>query len=288
MKVWNLLNHHHKKGKPATAPDYKSLKEGKFDAANFFGKLFTSWSGTFSEDGTPSWLKTSEYEKLIAPVAVEYAQQNGNNFAFGWKGASAMYSRDRKPRTEPSGDVKGFITNKNLKEGYLDYLLSVGNRVINDHNRSQISLASGHIKTDDLNSPILWVGGLNKFFTSNSASRGGSLVLGSDKVTKANALRMTKEDDVFQLLVHGEYDNFIIDGVRTSVDEVARKMLSSGYKPGTPIRCISCNTGKFSNGAAFQLSKKLKAPVLGPTDKVRILDGGTYEIFKEGKWIQFE
>ena len=64
-------------------------------------------------------------------------------------------------------------------------------------------------------------------------------------------------------------------------------MLKSGFEKGTPIRCISCNTGRFSDGAAYQLSRYLKSPILAPTDMVRILEGGAYEIHAGGIWKQF-
>ena len=51
--------------------------------------------------------------------------------------------------------------------------------------------------------------------------------------------------------------------------------------------CISCHTGAFSDGAAYQLSRYLRSPVIAPTDKVRVLQGGQYEIFSNGVWKQF-
>ncbi|MBG6130183.1 hypothetical protein [Aquimarina sp. EL_35] len=63
--------------------------------------------------------------------------------------------------------------------------------------------------------------------------------------------------------------------------------MSAGFRKGTPIRCISCYTGKFPDGAAYQLSRYLKSPVIAPTDKVRVLEGGGYEILGNGTWKQF-
>ncbi len=122
---------------------------------------------------------------------------------------------------------------------------------------------------------------------ASSAFNTSRTVLGADAITMRNASRMISEKGVHQLLVHGHYDNFIIDGTVTSPKQVARSLLSAGFRKGTPIRCVSCHTGKFSDGAAYQLSRYLKSPVTAPTDKVRVLEDGTYEIFGNGVWKQF-
>ncbi len=117
--------------------------------------------------------------------------------------------------------------------------------------------------------------------------RSNFTILGSDAATLSNASRMVPEKEFHQLLVHGHYDKFIIDGVITTPKSVAEIMLKNGFKYGTPVRCISCHTGRFADGAAYQLSIYLKSPVLAPTDKVTILDRGQYLIFKDGFWKQF-
>lgn len=73
---------------------------------------------------------------------------------------------------------------------------------------------------------------------------------------------MVPEKGMHQLLVHGHFDNFIVNGVITSPKSVARTMLQSGFNSGTPIRCISCHTGAFGDGAAYQLGRYLRSPVL--------------------------
>jgi len=98
---------------------------------------------------------------------------------------------------------------------------------------------------------------------------------------------MVPEEGTHQLLVHGHFDVFIINGKTTSPKSVAKAMLESGFERGSPIRCISCYTGAFDDGAAYQLARYLKSPVLAPTDKVRILEGGGYEIFGNGIWKNF-
>lgn len=118
-------------------------------------------------------------------------------------------------------------------------------------------------------------------------NKGGKTILGNDAATLANAGRMIPEKEIHQILIHGHFDNFIIDGVITSPKEVARIMLGSGFRRGTPTRLISCHTGAFSDGAAYQLSRYLKLSVLAPTDKVRVLEGGGYQIFGNKPWRRF-
>lgn len=117
----------------------------------------------------------------------------------------------------------------------------------------------------------------------------GATVLGDDPTTLGNFQRMLNEPGHHQLLTHGSYDDFIINGISTSPKEVARQMLNSGFKPGTPIRCVSCKTGMHPDRPAYQLSRYLKSPVLAPTDRVRVVrDGsGSYIIARGGHWKQF-
>jgi RHS repeat-associated protein len=89
--------------------------------------------------------------------------------------------------------------------------------------------------------------------TRNLGKNMGSTVLGTDAATMANAGRMVPEKGIHQLLVHGHVDNFIIDGEMIAPKTVARTMLQNGFKQGTPVRCISCYTGIFGDGAAYQL-----------------------------------
>ena len=55
-------------------------------------------------------------------------------------------------------------------------------------------------------------------------------------------------------------------------------MYSRGYQQGTRIRLISCWSGVFPDGAAYELSRYTKAMVIAPTKRT-YLDGVT------GKWI---
>jgi hypothetical protein len=92
---------------------------------------------------------------------------------------------------------------------------------------------------------------------------------------------MIPEENTFQVLVHGTPEGFIINGTETSSKELARTMLQNGYKKGMPVRLISCNTGVFGDGAGYQLSRYLKAPVMAPTKPISILGDGSYIIADE-------
>jgi len=116
---------------------------------------------------------------------------------------------------------------------------------------------------------------------------GGASIFGSDAATNLNASRMVLEDGIHQILLHGTPDGFIINGTLTPAKELARSLLQSGFQKGTKIRLISCHTGVFGDGAAYQLSRYLKSPVIAPTNKVRILKDGTYEIFGGGRFRTF-
>jgi RHS repeat-associated protein len=132
--------------------------------------------------------------------------------------------------------------------------------------------------------------GLSAAFRQVSAKGGwmsSSTILGADGATALNASRMVSEEGIHQVLLHGTGDGFFVDGVFTSSKDLARIMLQSGFQPGTPVRLISCHTGVFGDGAAYQLSRYLRSPVIAPTNKVRILQGGAYEIYGDGRFRTF-
>jgi hypothetical protein len=122
---------------------------------------------------------------------------------------------------------------------------------------------------------------------SNGGWMSGSSVFGTDAATAINASRMVPESGVHQVLLHGTPDNFVVDGSLVSPKDLARTMLESGFQKGTPVRLISCNTGIAGDGAASQLSRYLKSPVMAPTNKIRTLEGGSYEIFGGGRFRTF-
>ncbi|SMD08368.1 RHS repeat domain-containing protein [Pedobacter africanus] len=129
--------------------------------------------------------------------------------------------------------------------------------------------------------------GLGIAYNSSRAWMGGSTVFGADAATMVNASRMVPEEGLHQVLLHGTGDGFIIDGVFNTPKQLARKMLEEGFERGTSVRLISCNTGVYGDGAAYQLSRYLKSPVIAPTNKIRILKGGEYEIYDNGTFRTF-
>jgi RHS repeat-associated protein len=122
---------------------------------------------------------------------------------------------------------------------------------------------------------------------SSIAWMDGSTVLGMDAATTSNAGRMVAEPGVHQVLLHGTTDGFIVDGAFLSPKELARTMLQSGFQKGTPTRLISCWTGVYSDGAAYQLSRYLASPVTAPTERIAILEGGEYYICGGGYFRTF-
>lgn len=162
-----------KEGTVQVAHDRQRISTGDYGPWEILEVLRTEWHWHNGgvEGSARGWYKKDDYEKLIAPIAVEYAQQNGNSFAFEWQGARAMLNRDKScAATEPSGDVKGFISNRNLKEGYLDYLLDIGNKIIDSYNKRIVYMASGHVAPMDFDSPFLIVGAIIKPTSVSSSS----------------------------------------------------------------------------------------------------------------------
>lgn len=95
------------------------------------------------------------------------------------------------------------------------------------------------------------------------------LILGKDVNTLNNAKKLIPEPGMYQLVVHGSYTAFIIDGVEHTAEQVATRMLLNGYKIGTPIHCISCYSGSDKyTGVAARLSKVLNVPVYAPSSAV--------------------
>lgn len=108
-----------------------------------------------------------------------------------------------------------------------------------------------------------------------------------------NASRLVPEEGVEQVLIHGTPTSFIIggetieDGVELTPKQLAKYMYETGFESGTPVRLISCSTGVYGDGAAYQLSRYLNSPVIAPTARVGILPGGEYLIEDGGRWRTF-
>ncbi len=183
--------------------------------------------------------------------------------------------------------LKNFYTAEGFKSRtpfYREYLMAQSAENLREnlpnYTANDYAFAAGFVSEKLLEASIL-----RRVSTSFAART--STILGTDAATLSNAGRMVSEKGMHQLLVHGHYEKFIIDGTITSPKSVARMMLKSGFRKGTPVRCISCHTGAFGDGAAYQLGRYLKSPILAPSDKVRILKGGQYQIFGNGKWKSF-
>ena len=90
-------------------------------------------------------------------------------------------------------------------------------------------------------------------------------------------------------MVHGNKKSFLLiengKSISISVEEVAGKMLQSGYVKGTPIKCWSCEAGFLSKGPAYQLGQYLGVPVKASTSKLVPRIGGGEKFFNGGKWI---
>ena len=225
-------------GQTATAPDHQRIQNGDFDFFDLFGEgaLRTKWAGGQNEQGELVWFKKSDYEKLIAPVAIEFAQQNGNGFAIDWQGAQTMLNRDRKPMTEPSGDVRGFLANKNLKEGYLDYLLEFGNQIIDGHNSRLVYMASGHASPMGVDSPFFVVGGLSKVFTqSKSVSFFRTMSKSDFKIfSKTGKIQSTSETFISPTRAFSEaYDGVLVE-IKVNASAL-QKLKKVGVSDGTDL-----------------------------------------------------
>jgi hypothetical protein len=52
----------------------------------------------------------------------------------------------------------------------------------------------------------------------------------------------------------------------------------AGYQRRTTVRLVACETGAYLDGAAYQLSRYIRAPVIAPTKEIAVLEGGGYII----------
>lgn len=123
---------------------------------------------------------------------------------------------------------------------------------------------------------------------ANAVGKSGRIIVyGADRVTRLNSARMVAEKGVTQILVHGFVDGFIINGEKITAKQLAGSLLNNGFKKGTPVRLISCRTGMYNDGAAYQLSRYLKSPVTAPTNRITTLEGGSYFIETGGRFKVF-
>jgi RHS repeat-associated protein len=169
----------------------------------------------------------------------------------------------------------------------IQYLMGrgVGDSSMRNLNGTKTTTDEGVLAFGSL--PLYFVGGGQTTAAVESAWMGSSTTIGSDIATMSNLSRMVPEEGIHQILLHGTDNGFIIEGAFTSAKDVARSILLSGFTKGTQVRLISCFTGFWDNGAAYQLSRYLKSTVIAPTNEVRVLEGGAYEINKSGVWKIF-
>jgi RHS repeat-associated protein len=105
---------------------------------------------------------------------------------------------------------------------------------------------------------------------------GGVAALGEDGATIKSASNLVSKKGWFDVIVHGDkyYEGiaFNLGGPNpVSVQEVYNLMLQNGYKQGTSIRLISCNSGK---GVAQELSNLAGAKVIAPKALTKVNDAG--------------
>lgn len=60
--------------------------------------------------------------------------------------------------------------------------------------------------------------------------------------------------------------------------EIAKIIRLNNWRPGQPIRLLSCLTGKEGDGFAQNLSNKLGVPVLAPTDVLWVYPNGATRV----------
>jgi hypothetical protein len=65
------------------------------------------------------------------------------------------------------------------------------------------------------------------------------------------------------------------------------KSALSGYKTGTPIRLISCNSGVFPDAVGKNLANKIGANVKAPKGLITVFEDGSYVIGNSGDWRIF-
>jgi RHS repeat-associated protein len=114
-------------------------------------------------------------------------------------------------------------------------------------------------------------------------------VFGSDQNTINNMNKMIPKDGTTQVLVHGNVDGFTagsanpLDVINFNAKTMAKTMFENGYVKGTPVDLISCSTGICGDGAAYELSRYLRAPVSAPSNLIQVTNSGGYLISDLGR-----
>lgn len=99
-----------------------------------------------------------------------------------------------------------------------------------------------------------------------------------------------KLDGFYDVKMHGAPDRVKIFTSTVNADELARIILSRSDYNDEPIRLLSCETGKITNGTcvAMELSKLLGVDVMAPTEELLVSEGGAMKIEskKEKGWMR--
>lgn len=115
--------------------------------------------------------------------------------------------------------------------------------------------------------------------------------LGLDDATLKASKWLKPEEGFYDIVVHGTPDYFMIktgnEWVSINHRTLASYMLKNGYKNGTPVRLVSCNSGQFPDAIAQHLSNKLGANVKAPSSYITVFEDGTYIIQNNGEWKNF-
>ena len=256
-------------------------------------------------------LEGAEWEGFAAGFGAAYGpyvSRNSDNWDDGWfSGGWDMFTDYAYDKTLGNYDkIINGVSNKARND--LDYKSGSGtysdeapmpqgsqdmNYLVKDVG-AKVEIAKGYLGLMKLQNDLFGValGGLEgsvasgfssmlKVKTPYNSFKGKTFVFGTDKATLSNA------ENVFQsswdnVIVHGTHDAFIVNGVRNTPEQLAKLMYSQGYKSGTPVNLISCYTGLYEEGAAFQLSQYLNATVRAPSNRIAVVEGTHY--FESGYW----
>ena len=117
--------------------------------------------------------------------------------------------------------------------------------------------------------------------------------LGKDDATLKAAKWILPENDWYDVVVHGTPDNFMINTGQKWVSITHRDLVTylknQGYKMGTPIRLISCNTGVFPDAIGQHLANKIGSQVKAPKGLITVYESGNYTISgPTGDWRYFK
>ncbi|TWP30150.1 DUF4280 domain-containing protein [Apibacter muscae] len=113
---------------------------------------------------------------------------------------------------------------------------------------------------------------------------------GMDGATLRNQARLLKypSPHYYDVLIHGyPYMFSPAKGELINASQLYTRLIEGGYKQGTPIRLISCSTGKELDGAAQQLANLTKSKVVAPTDLTAVDNSGIIHVANDGHFKIF-